>query len=176
MISGLSPVTPLATMRANGVMPSSRALVSLMTITAAAPSLSGQALPAVTVPPSRNTGLRPASPSRVVPGRGPSSLVTTSPLGVVTGMISRSKKPASWAATARVWDWSGELVLLLAADLLVLGHVLRRLAHGDVHVGQAGQRRPGRTGCRGALDGAGLGLGEQRVVGTGVGGTVARSG
>ena len=58
MISGLSPVTPLATMRASGVMPSSRALVSLITTTAAAPSLSGQALPAVTVPPSRNTGLQ----------------------------------------------------------------------------------------------------------------------
>ncbi len=105
MISGLRPVTPLATMRASGVMPSSRALVSLMTTTAAAPSLSGQALPAVTVPPSRNTGLSWDRPSRVVPGRGPSSLVTTVPSARVTGMISRSKNPDSWAATARVWDW-----------------------------------------------------------------------
>ena len=81
MISGLRPETPLATMRASGVMPSSRALVSLITTTAAAPSLSGQALPAVMVPPSRKTGLSPASPSRVVPGRGPSSLVTTVAVG-----------------------------------------------------------------------------------------------
>jgi len=43
---------------------------------AAAPSLSGQALPAVTVPPSLNTGGSAASFSIVVPGRGPSSRVT----------------------------------------------------------------------------------------------------
>jgi hypothetical protein len=49
-------------MRASGVRPSSAALVSLMTITAAAPSLSGQALPAVISPSGRNTGLSPASP------------------------------------------------------------------------------------------------------------------
>ena len=54
MISGLRPDTPLATMRARGVIPSSRALMSLMTITAAAPSLSGQALPAVILPPGLN--------------------------------------------------------------------------------------------------------------------------
>ena len=48
-----------------------------MTSTAAAPSLSGQALPAVTVPPSGlKTGLSLASFSIVVPGRGPSSCVT----------------------------------------------------------------------------------------------------
>ena len=63
----------MATMRASGVRPSSSALVSLMTSTAAAPSLSGQALPAVTVPSGLNTGFRSARPSTVVPGRGPSS-------------------------------------------------------------------------------------------------------
>ena len=56
MISGLMPETPEATMRASGVMPSSLALVSLITITAAAPSFSGQALPAVIVPSGRKTG------------------------------------------------------------------------------------------------------------------------
>jgi hypothetical protein len=61
MISGLRPDTPDDTMRASGVRPSSLALVSLITSTAAAPSLSGQALPAVTVPSGRNTGLRPES-------------------------------------------------------------------------------------------------------------------
>ena len=55
-------------------MPSSFALVSLITITAAAPSLSGHALPAVTSPSGRNTGLSVASFSTVVPARGPSSL------------------------------------------------------------------------------------------------------
>ena len=56
MISGESPDTPVETTRASGVSPSSLARVSDMTITAAAPSLSGQALPAVTVPSGRNTG------------------------------------------------------------------------------------------------------------------------
>ena len=57
MISGDSPDTPVATMRASGVSPNALALVSDMITTAAAPSLSGQALPAVTVPSGRNTGL-----------------------------------------------------------------------------------------------------------------------
>ena len=68
MISGDSAVTPVETIRASGVMPSSRALASLITTTAAAPSLSGQQLPAVTRPSGRNTGLSPATASRVTPG------------------------------------------------------------------------------------------------------------
>src|SRR6185369_4330225 len=48
MISGDSALTPVETSRAIGVMPSARARVSLITTTAAAPSLRGQALPAVT--------------------------------------------------------------------------------------------------------------------------------
>src|ERR1035437_5849756 len=104
MYSGFSEHSPVLTMRASGVMPSSLARVSLMTTTAAAPSLSGQAFPAVTVPSSRNTGARLASFSRVVSRRGPSSLVISpAPSGSGTGMISRSKKPLSWAATARCW-------------------------------------------------------------------------
>ena len=101
MISGFSPETPLDTTRASGVMPSSLARVSLMTITAAAPSLSGQAFPAVTVPSGRNTGLSCASFSAVVPSRGPSSFETTVPSGRVTGVISRSKNPLVWDSTAR---------------------------------------------------------------------------
>ncbi len=103
MISGFSPVTPLATMRASGVRPSSAARVSLITTTAAAPSLSGQALPAVTLPSGRNTGFRLARPSTVVPGRMPSSWLTTVPSGVVIGVISRSQKPRSSEAVARCW-------------------------------------------------------------------------
>ena len=61
MISGVRPVAAVATMRASGVRPSSLALVSLMMTSAAAPSLSGQALPAVTVPSGRNTGFSPLS-------------------------------------------------------------------------------------------------------------------
>ena len=68
---------------------------------AAAPSLSGQELPAVTLPSSLKTGLSVASFSIVVPGRGPSSRLTTVPSGSVTGTISRSNVPSSCAATAR---------------------------------------------------------------------------
>ena len=52
MISGRIAATEEATMRARGFSPSSFARSSDITSTAAAPSLSGQALPAVTVPPS----------------------------------------------------------------------------------------------------------------------------
>ena len=103
MISGDRALTPVATIRASGVTPSSRARVSLITTSAAAPSLSGQALPAVTVPSGRKTGRRPDSPSTVVPGRGLSSTATTEPSARVTGVISRSKKPVAVAAAARDW-------------------------------------------------------------------------
>ena len=95
MISGDSADTPEETMRAIGVRPSSAALVSLITTTAAAPSLSGQQLPAVTVPSGRNAGFSSATFSSVVPGRGPSSRLTMVPSGSSTGVISRSKKPLS---------------------------------------------------------------------------------
>jgi hypothetical protein len=104
MISGDSAVTPVETIRASGISPSSRAFVSLMTTTAAAPSLSGQQLPAVTRPSGRNTGLSPAVPSSVTPGRGPSSTDTTSPDGVVTGVISRAQKPFLIDSSARFCD------------------------------------------------------------------------
>ena len=57
MISGFSPDTPDEMMRASGVRPSAFAFSALITMTAAAPSLSGQALPAVMVPSGRKTGL-----------------------------------------------------------------------------------------------------------------------
>ena len=50
MISGRTAATAEATIRARGLRPRSRAFSSDITSTAAAPSLSGQALPAVTVP------------------------------------------------------------------------------------------------------------------------------
>ena len=53
MISGRIAATDEATIRARGLSPSARAFSSDITSTAAAPSLSGQALPAVTVPSGR---------------------------------------------------------------------------------------------------------------------------
>ena len=87
-------------MRARGVRPSSLARVSDMISTAAAPSLSGHELPAVTLPSSRNAGFSSDSFSSVELARGPSSLATTVPSGSVTGTISRSKNPDSCDATA----------------------------------------------------------------------------
>ena len=88
--------------------------MSLITITAAAPSLSGHALPAVTSPSGRNTGFSVASFSTVVPARGPSSLLTTVPSGVVTGVISRSKKPLRLRGDRALLRLHRELVHLLA--------------------------------------------------------------
>ena len=102
---------------------------------AAAPSLSGQALPAVTVPPSLNTGGSAESFSIVVPARGPSSLLTTVSgtstslpslstslcAGTVTGTISASKWPLATASTARPWEmtahssWDSRLTLQRSA-------------------------------------------------------------
>lgn len=56
MISGERPETPVATIRASGVTPRLAALASDMMTTAAAPSLSGQLLPAVTMPSGRKAG------------------------------------------------------------------------------------------------------------------------
>ena len=104
MISGSMPETAVAMMRAIGEISSWRARSSLMITTAAAPSFSGHALPAVTLPSGLNAGLSSASFSSVVPARGPSSLETTVPSVFVYGEISLSKKPRSWAATARSCD------------------------------------------------------------------------
>ena len=53
---GGEAATPVETIRASGVRPSSLAFVSDMITTAAAPSLRGQQLPAVTTPSGRKTG------------------------------------------------------------------------------------------------------------------------
>ena len=78
MISGATPETLEAMMRARGVMPSSLARCSDITTTAAAPSFSGHELPAVTLPPGLNAGSRADSFSSVDDRRGPSSAATPS--------------------------------------------------------------------------------------------------
>jgi hypothetical protein len=75
-----------------------------MTSTAAAPSLSGQELPAVTLPSGRKAGGNSASFSRVVLGRGPSSASISRPSGISIGVISLSKNPFFCASTARSWE------------------------------------------------------------------------
>ena len=108
-------------MRARGVMPSAAALASDMITSAAAPSLSGQQLPAVTRPSGRNTGLSAATASYVTPARGPSSASTTDPSGRVTGVISRAQKPLAMDFSARFcertpkWSMSSRLTPLTRA-------------------------------------------------------------
>ena len=97
----------------------------------AAPSLRVEALPAVTVPPSRKTGRSFASFSSEASGRGPSSASTRTvsrPRGPRSG---RSPRPA-----ARLGRGDGALVaaqregvLVVAADAVALGDVLAGLAH-----------------------------------------------
>ena len=88
---------------------------------AAAPSLTPDALPAVTVPSGRTTPLSFASASRLV-SRGCSSWRRRSVallLRIVTGTISASKQPAFCAARRFCWlrsanaSWSARLDLVV---------------------------------------------------------------
>src|SRR4051794_38584678 len=193
MISGERPETPVETMRASGVRPSSRALVSLMTTTAAAPSLRGQQLPAVTRPSGRKTGLRPREPPPVGPGRGPWDLgavgaedrlealdalhgdagAGTVVLGDDRAVGQRDRSDLALPEAVldgflgEVLRADAELVHVLAGDALHPGEVLGGLAHRDVRVGdEAVLARVVPSGALllGDLGGAGLGLGEERVV------------
>ena len=100
----------MATIRASGSLSSSAARSSLATTRQAAPSLIGEELPAVTLPPSRKIARSLPSRSMLESARGPSSACTGtgSPLGwgASTVTSSSSKKPASAEATARRWDSS----------------------------------------------------------------------
>ena len=73
--TGSTPTRQVSTMRARGVRPSAAAFSSVISSTAAAPSLICDELPAVCTPFSRPTGLSEASFSSVV-SRRPSSRAT----------------------------------------------------------------------------------------------------
>ena len=133
MIAGSTPATPVATTRASGSAPSSSTPSSEATSKQAAPSLRVEALPAVTVPPSRKTGRRPASFSGEASGAGPLVGIDgdrlARPFGASIGTISSAKRPRSAAATARWWLRSAKASCVLAADPVALGDVLGGLAH-----------------------------------------------
>ena len=103
MMRGATPAVAMASTRARGVRPKRAICASSASSRAQAPSLTPEALPAVTVPSGRTTPLSRASASIEV-ARGCSSLLTTSAspffCGIVTGVISASKNPAACAATA----------------------------------------------------------------------------
>src|SRR5680860_191785 len=118
MMAGSTPTTPEATTRAIGSSPSRSQAALEATSSAAAPSLRLEALPAVTVPPLRNTGRSEASASMLVSARGPSSrsniFVCLRPAGTSRGTSSSANSPASQLATAS-WDageFADELVPL----------------------------------------------------------------
>ena len=148
-MAGSTPATALATIRAIGRSPSSRARDSLMTSTAAAPSLMPELLPAVTEPEASrlNAGLsvgerlqgrvRP----RMLVGREGARLAALGDLdrndliGEATGVAGRL--PA-------LLGGQREGVLVLAADAALLDDVLGGLAH-RVRVVRIGQARVGEA-------------------------------
>ena len=122
MIRGSTPAAALATTRARGARPISRAPRSEASRSAAAPSLRPDEFPAVTepAPSERKAGLSRASASRVVSGRRNSSSSTRrgSPFfcAISTAAISAANRPAARAAAAFCCDrsanasWSSRLM------------------------------------------------------------------
>ena len=168
-------------MRASGVMPSSLARSCRSSrCTAAAPSLSGHALPGGDRAVGTEHRLERARASRPsCRGAGRRPCVTTVPSGVVTGVISRSKKPFSCDFDRAVLRQRRELVHLLAR------HVARARRRSRRSRPSRCRRRGGRSAgvhwpcaALGALRRARLGVGELRVVraGQAVGHARARSG
>ena len=117
MMWGGTPLAAKLTKRASGCKPKRLTAASLARISAPAPSLVCELLPAVTLPRAANTGRSLAKPSMLVSGRGPSSMFTvrllmlTWPLAkskarssISTGVISSANSPAAMAASARRCD------------------------------------------------------------------------
>ena len=77
--SGSTPWTPRERTRANGSAPIRAAAASSPSSIIAAPSLSGELLPAVTVPPSTKAGFSLASRSSELSARIPSSRSSSIP-------------------------------------------------------------------------------------------------
>ena len=125
IIAGSTPALAWPARRARIGRPSWLARASLINITAAAPSFSAEALPAVTVPSFLKAARRPPRDSAVVSPRGCSSVSTIfgSPLrcGTSTGVISFLKRPSLMAAAAFRWEaaakasWASRLRLYFCA-------------------------------------------------------------
>ena len=102
MIAGSTPTVTNDLKIASGLMPSFSARFFFMTMAAAAPSDSGDELPAVTLPFAANTGRSFESASTVVSGRGISSTLNSniwrspslSNFTPCTGTISSSNAPS----------------------------------------------------------------------------------
>ena len=104
MISGSTPALAVETSLARGLIPSSLALSAVMRTRADAPSLTPDALPAVTVPPFLKAGFMAASFSMEMSLRGCSSvsmMIGPFLVSMVTGTISSLKVPFCMAEMAR---------------------------------------------------------------------------
>ena len=114
--AGATPAAALEPTKASTSIPKDFARSASIKINAAAPSLTPEALPAVTEPDGSvvNAGRSLARASAVVDGRGCSSMSTRSgsPLrwGTETGTNSSANRPRSWAEAHRCWlckaNWS----------------------------------------------------------------------
>ena len=145
MIAGSTPATAVETTRASGFRPSSRARSASTSSTADAPSLMPGALPAVTVPPSRNAGRSFASASADVSARGCSSRVDDDRVALLLGHrdrddlvvepagLDRRDRPSA-ATRARTRPGAPR------STVPALGDVLGGLAH-RVRVVHRGERR-----------------------------------
>ena len=117
---GATPAVASPRMRARGTRPKRFALSSSAIRSAAAPSFTPDALPAVTLPSGRTTPFSFASASMLV-SRGCSSCDTTigSPFfcAIVTATISCANVPSAFARAAFCWlrtanaSWSARLTL-----------------------------------------------------------------
>ena len=108
------------------------ALSSSISISAAAPSLTPDELPAVTVPPTLKAGLSAASFSSELSLLGPSSVASPSGFsGVGTGKISPLNRPASMALIAFLWliransSWVWRGMLYLSARFSAVSPIER---------------------------------------------------
>ena len=124
MLSGSTPACAQEAIRARGFRPRARASAADISTRAAAPSLSPEALAAVTDPSLVKAGRSPETLSSVAPWRMYSSWSTTvSPFRpfTMTGTISAAKRPAFCAASARFWEvtakrsWSSRVICQRAA-------------------------------------------------------------
>jgi len=104
MISGFTPATDHAVIRAVGVIPRRSAASGVVTIIVAAPSVMPDELPGWTVPSALNTGRSFARLSWRTPSRGCSSRSSVTGSfrpGTSTGNVSRSNRPSARARSQR---------------------------------------------------------------------------
>ena len=130
---GARPLVAWPTMRTSGAMPSARAFSSDITTSAAAPSLTPGAFPAVTVPSFLNAGFSAPSASTVVSSRTGSSRSTTIGRAFLLrngdrqDLVGEPALPGGVGGLAMAGRGVG--VLLGAPDGILLGDHLARHAH-----------------------------------------------